>query len=141
MPLPLDALLSVAATVIGSVTVALVLDSIHSRRQRKSMLAALRSEISANLAVATRMKAGYETVFELSYFENHAYRNALSGGALASLANETFHDLSYAYDLMARHERQTFAISSEVIPRSAGYFERIALIETLLKKVSETTRW
>jgi hypothetical protein len=137
-----DSVISVTATVIGSVTVAFVIDSIRTRRQRNTMRAALRTEILANLTTATRMKTGYQTIFELSNFENIAYRNALASGVIAALPDDTLSDLSRLYDLMAMHDRQTIAQYSSAIPRTLGYFERVSVIEELLKKMAEITdKW
>jgi hypothetical protein len=140
VPQPLDTIISVLATVLGSISIALVLDSIHSRRQRKALLGALKSEVLSNLDIATRMKSGHETVFELSFFETSAYRHALGSGALAALPPDSFHDLSHVYDLIAMHERQTVAIHSEFIPRDRGYRERILAIEDLLKKIADSEK-
>jgi hypothetical protein len=131
-----DAIISVAATVIGSILVAGVINSIHSRRQRKIMLAALRSEITANLTTARRLKGGYGTVSELSYFQHAAHSNALSGGALASLKKDTFEQLSRVYDLMAMHDKQASVSATEWIPRDRGPKERIVLIESILTRLS-----
>jgi len=135
----LDTILSVVATVCGSIAIFLVQDWIRNRRQRRTLIAAVKTEIEANLAVARRLNAGYETVFELSHFENNAYRNGLVAGAMAALSKQSFELLSRAYDMMAMHDKQTLVIQSEWVPRDRGYRERITLIESLLTKISEDT--
>ncbi len=135
MGFTVDAILSIVATVIGSITVALALDFIRDRRQRRNLLAAVRSEIATNLAIARRLMSGYATVFELSHFENTAYRNALVMGVLATLSEGTFSELSRVYELMAMHDRQVSVVAAEWIPRDRGLRERILHIESLLSKL------
>jgi hypothetical protein len=130
------AVLNVIATISGSLVIALGIDLVRARRERRRLISALYDELRFNTERAEKALPGYETIFDLPILYTSAYENARMIGLFTGFPVPLAQRLGQLYSLIESQNEQTRTIKSEMIPRNRGYKERFQQIVSELRYLS-----
>lgn len=128
----LEIIITVCATVAGSVAIAYATFYLQGRRRKRSLFKALFNEIGLNLSIARDQAREHDLIFERAFLYREAYQNIRVTGELLSLPELIRRRLENTYELINAHNRQIPA-AMEIIPRDRGLKERLEkIIENLV---------
>lgn len=102
-PNTVNSIITVIATVLGSVVITLITFHLQARKEKKTIFRALRDEIDLNILIADKQSQVFN---KNSLFYTLAYQNIQLSGELMILPKDFRQKLEEAYEMMYIYNRQ-----------------------------------